>query len=175
MAQPVPLSNQEWGGRIITLEVQLEFYYDDYSTPFTDRVIYQTQLDVRDYVTTGGGVERILTIDNERVVCAGSETCFTAHLTLTPPQYWRLITTLEPLNGYYSTVKENEVYAPGILPQQVNVAVVSQDTDYAGGDAGFCIDTGVLLVGVTYKVSALAKYMEPGKTFVDSSFDDSFN
>jgi hypothetical protein len=173
VVQPLPLANQNWGGRNLTCEIQLEFYYDDYVTPFTDRVIYRTYLKPKAYVTSP------LSIDAKSVVCSGLTKCYKPTLdgSITDPENYRLIVTLEPLNGLSTTLGENEEYAQGILPQLDISAVVSQDVPYAAGTglANFCIDTGMLNSGFTYKVVALAKFIQPGKTFKDSSFNKSYN
>lgn len=179
--QPLALENQNWGGRTLIVRITLELYYHDAPTPFTDLVQFDSQLQPRDYTTVSlhlYGSEGD-DLGNPAPACQGEKACFISLLNVYDPSVYRLIATIEPMNGNSATVEEAEAYTTGSLPQETTLKITDEDTDYTlhGHNiyATFCVDTSLLNIGTQYKVSALAKQYQPPKTFKDSTFDSSFN
>ena len=161
-------SNQYWGGKTLTLSWKLFFTYDDYNSPFTDEVIFNQQIRVKDYSDltishlNSGRTEYDEVVD----FCQGEEPCFGSIIdgSLTDR---KLIVNITPKDGNINTLNEAEAWEGNQLNQLTTDEITDEDEDYitesANKVATFCIDTSKLSVN-SYHVSALAK------KFVDTGY-----
>jgi hypothetical protein len=155
VAQPVPLSTQDWGARTFFVEAIFDLYYHDAPTPFTDRLVVENKLHVNDYYNL---VEFTLTPDAVEA-CTTDDVCFEATFAGAVTEEYKLITTLELAPGQVALIGENDTYTYGMLPQLTVPAFFNQEEDFGTTDAmiaKFCIDCDVLSPG-TYKIAAIAK------------------
>jgi hypothetical protein len=77
-----------------------------------------------------------------------------------PPVQYHLVTTIEPDPGSITTIKENEVFSPVILPQQTTPLIYNQEDRYnatLANNAKFCVDVASLTL-TDYKITAFAKH-----------------
>ena len=146
--------------RKIKIKWTLNFYYDNYSTPFTDEINIFQELKVNDY-----GVLNVRHWDEDKSkfdevsdFCQGTSPCFAA----TIPNYadMKLIVNITPNLSTINNLEESEVWVGGELTQLTTNKVTDQDEDYytngASKFADFCIDTSKLLIS-SYQISAIAK------------------
>jgi len=162
------LGTQYWGGKTLTVRWSFYFTYDDYNSPFTDEVVFNQQIRVKDYsgVTVSHLNSGRTEYDSVVDFCQGEEPCFGSIIggALTDR---KLIVNVTPKDGNINTLNEAEVWAGNQLEQLTTDEVTSEDEDYItdGGNkvAEFCIDTSKLSVN-SYQVSALAK------KFVDTGY-----
>lgn len=155
VAQPVPLSTQDWGARTFFVEAIFDLYYHDAPTPFTDRLVVENKLSVRDYYNA---FEFTITPDNADA-CTTDDVCFEAFFGGAASEQYKLITTLELAPGQVSLIGENDTYTYGMLPQLTHPAFFDQEENFGDSEsriAKFCIDCDVLTPG-TYKIAAIAK------------------
>lgn len=159
------LSNQYWGGRSFFIEWSLNYYYDDYVTPFSDEIVIQQQMTVRDYSSCVNIYAQNPPDEDKEFWCPEDTMCLRSEFNPAcsggaPMALYHLVTTLEPNPGSILTIKENEVFTPLILPQQTNPLILSQEDAYSStlaSNAKFCIDVANLLL-TDYKVTAFAKH-----------------
>lgn len=157
-----PISNQYWGGRTFIVEWKLVFYYDDYITPFTDEVVINQQITVKDYVSCLSIHAQNAPDEDNEFWCPEDTMCLRAEFLClggAPTSNYQLITTIEPDPGSISTIQENESFAPFILPQQTTPLILSQENFFdttLAQNAKFCVDVASLLL-TDYKISAIAK------------------
>jgi hypothetical protein len=133
---------QYWGGaangtKDLFIKWRLEFYYYDWSTPFTDLVSYLQKLHVRGYN------DHLLFSDLPDTVCSGSTQCFTVNTDLMTPETYKQINTIEPLPKT-GVITEDEPTAPDLLPQLTDSSLTGQDPDFTAGSANFCVDSDEL-------------------------------
>ena len=154
-----PTSNQYWGGRNLKIKTQLEFYYDDYSIPFSDIIEYIQLITVKDYEFS----DLFIQTESEQSVpgyyCTDENPCLEAVLGLASPSDYKLITTVEPSPGAVGSIEENEIFV-GILPQLTSAKIASQENNYSDTEATkgkFCLEASAFLLSLPYKISALAK------------------
>lgn len=159
-----PTSNQNWAGRTLKVRFMLDLYYDDYSSPFTDRIVFTQTLRPKDYEE--GQTLQILK-DDEKEAPSASEffcddeiTCFAAKTNLTNPSQYRLMTTVEKSPGSAFTVEENETWAGSQLAQLTTDKFASQESLFSQTEATcakFCTDNVEFDKSIQYKISAIAK------------------
>lgn len=161
---PVPTANQNWGGRELKVRFSLELYYDDYSTPFTDNLIFIQTIRPKGYTSD---VEIFKedgeTIGNAEYFCADEESCFKAKLNVASPEEYKLITTVEKAPGASGTIAENEVWT-GVLTQLTSDKFASQEESFSETEADyskFCLDNEKFVLNLDYKISAIAKRVAP--------------
>lgn len=159
-----PLSNQYWGGRSFVIEWGLTYYYDDYITPFTDEIVIQQQIIVRDYSSCVQIYAQNSPDENNEFWCPEDTMCLRSEFDLAcsggePAANYELITTIEPDPGSITTIQEHEAFVPLILPQQTSALITSQEVTYSTtllNNAKFCVDVANLLL-TDYKITAIAK------------------
>ena len=157
------LSNQYWGGRSFFIEWSLNYYYDDYITPFTDEVIIQQQMTVKDYSSCVQIHAQNPPDEDKAFWCPEDIMCLRSEFTCgggVPPVQYHLVTTIEPDPGSITTIKENEVFSPVILPQQTTPLIYNQEDRYnatLANNAKFCVDVASLTL-TDYKITAFAKH-----------------
>lgn len=164
------LKNQYWGGKTLKIKWNLQFTYDDYSTPFSEDIIIEQQIRVKDYgdmsvMLYDEAGEEFLDAGN---VCNDGEICFAGVLddgTLTDR---KLMVNIFPEQSSVNVVEEAEVWEGNQLPQLTTPKIVNEDEDYSviltEKAAKFCVDGNELIVNSQYQISALAK------KFVDTGF-----
>lgn len=158
-------ANQDWGGRDLFIKYSLELFYDDYSTPFSDTIIFEQKIYPKTY-----GDEIVIRELPDKVIydttyfCSGDDmVCLVAILTgVDNPEDYNLITTFEPLPGNSNTLDENEewVGADSTLPQLQSVKILTSQTSFSetlAGKAYFCIIPTKFFINLPYKISAIAK------------------
>lgn len=157
------LSNQYWGGRTFVVEWDLNFYYDDYVTPFTDHIVIKQQIEVRDYVSCLQIHAQNAPDENLEFWCPEDTMCLRAEFLClgggVSTAGYQLMTTIEPDPGSITTIQENESFVPLILPQQTTPLILSQENFFDTtllNNAKFCVDVAALSL-VNYKISAIAK------------------
>lgn len=162
-----PLDNQYWGGKNFTVEWKLTFFYDDYFAPFTDEIIYNQEIRVRDY----GGVQLFLQGDDPEAVnvCNGENMCFDALYNridpIEDPYVYALIANIEPSPGNITTIEEAEAWVGNELPQLTTPKIYDEEVLYGDTQtdvAKFCVDTTKLTLNLPYKITALAKRFDEG-------------
>lgn len=159
------LSNQYWGGKDFVIEWKLTFVYDDYSVPFTDEIVINQQMIVRDYSSCVNIYAQNAPDESNEFWCPEDTMCLRSEFNPAcsggePMASFHLITTLEPNPGSITTIKENETFVPLILAQQTNPLILSQEDAYSttlSNNAKFCIDVANLTL-TDYKVTAFAKH-----------------
>lgn len=156
-----PTSNMFWGGRTINIKWGFKFYYDDYATPFSDTLYIRQMIRPKTYesgsykIQTDGGLAQG---EREPDFYCMDDTCFEA--VVSPNDGYKLITTIEPDPGSILGIEEHEVWAPGIMTQQTNDKILSQEENFGETEtnkANFCLSSSHLLVNLPYKISAIAK------------------
>jgi len=143
------IGNQYWGGKQLSIRWSLVFYYNDFPTPFTDTLYFTQTLNVRDYSN-----DVTITNFDKTVFCNTGSFCLEAAIVFASPSNYRLIATRQQSSGL---LVEAESFAPDNLGQQTDLSIPSMDINYGTGAAQFCMDGSQLLVGNTYKLSAMAK------------------
>jgi len=147
----------------------LFFTYDDYNTPFTDEVVFNQQIRVKDYGSVtikhyDGGARS--GFDEVVDFCKGETPCFASEVgsVLTDR---KLIVNIVPENAGINALDEAESWAGSQLEQLTTDSITNEDEDYVTSGivirADFCIDTSKLSVN-SYQVSAMSK------KFVDTGY-----
>ncbi len=158
-----PTSNQDWAGRVLTVEWKFTYNYDDYFVPFTDTVFFKQIIRPKDYEFVNLKIENQETEDeNDDFTCIQDETlCLQARLNSGGDENeYSLITTIEKSPGSIATIEENEEWVGDVLPQLDSDKFVNQEADFEETTANlakFCIDLSKVNTNVTYKISAIAK------------------
>lgn len=159
-----PNSNQNWANRVLIIKYSLELFYDDYSTPFSDTIIFEQVLEPKGY-----GLEiSIVEFPNKEIYstsyfCSTTPSvCLEAKLSVSNPEDYDLIVTLEPDPGNSNTIEENEEWlgANSTLPQLQSAKILTSETFFSqtiSGAAIFCIIPSKFLLNLPYKISAIAK------------------
>jgi len=164
-----PQSDQYWGGKTLAVSWKLFFTYDDYNTPFTDEVVFNQQIRVKDYGSVtikhyDGGARS--GFDEVVYFCKGETPCFASEVgsVLTDR---KLIVNIVPENAGINALDEAESWAGSQLEQLTTDSITNEDEDYVTSGivirADFCIDTSKLSVN-SYQVSAMSK------KFVDTGY-----
>lgn len=158
-------SDQYWGGRNLKVKTTFSLYYDDYSIPFTDEIVFVQQLTVSDYRNTVKIYEsgKDSEIDDENYYCAEDSNCFKAGFTTSGATDYRLIMTVEKEPGSIASIEENEEL-PGVLTQMDSDKFLSQETTFGQttlNRASFCIDGTKFVYNNFYKLTAIAKKENP--------------
>jgi hypothetical protein len=163
-----PQSDQYWGGKTLAVRWSLFFTYDDYNSPFTDEVIFNQQIRVKDYsnisikhinTSPRGGYDEVVDF------CQGEAPCFTSEINSALSDR-KLIVNIVPDGASVNVLNEAEAWVGNQLTQSTTPSITNEDEDYVIGgavtNADFCIDTSKLSVN-SYQVSALAKkYVDAG-------------
>ncbi len=156
----LPLTNQDWGGKTLKIQMTLSFFYDDIPSPFTDNVVMTQQIRVKDY---GEMAVKHITgeeLDDTENVCLDDEVCYVGLLD-DDLSNRKLIVNIIPNDTVITNTQEAEVWVGDQLPQLTTPKIIEEEEDYTdqfGGKAAkFCIDTTQLILGASYKISALAK------------------
>lgn len=148
--------NQYWGGKDLFIKWTLYFYYNDFPTPFIDKLEFVQKLHVQDY-TENVLIEQ----QSDKVfVCPGDSVCYLASILYSSPEEYFLINTVEPVDSSGNgtgQILEAEAWVPAQLEQQETDIFFDQDEKYVGGDAEFCFDPETLTPGQEYKITAMAK------------------
>jgi len=165
-------AKQYWGGKTLIVSWRLFFTYDDYNSPFTDEVVFNQQIRVKDYsgLTIGHLNSGRSEYDSVVDFCQGEEPCFGSIINgaLTDR---KLIVNITPKDGNINTLNEAESWSGNQLEQLTTDEVTNEDEDYitesSNKVAQFCVDTSKLSVN-SYQVSALAKkYVDTGYRFTE--------
>jgi hypothetical protein len=146
------LGNQYWGGKKIFIKWSLIFYYFDWPQPFMDRLNIMQDITVRDYA----GTVSIVPQGGNSFYCTEQPFCFEASIILANPQNYYLVNTSE-IKQSGGNITESENFVPKKLAQQTSSIFSSQQADYTGGDAVFCINPSTFFINQTYKFAAMAK------------------
>lgn len=157
-----PTANQNWAGRDLRISIDYEFFYDDYSTPFTDIVKFIQKIHPKDYDNT----LQILnsndsTITESQFICSPLEKCYKAKLDIVAGDDYNLITNGELAPGSISIIEENEEWT-GILPQLDSNKFTNQEDEFGSTDtkvAKFCLDSSNFSLNSSNKITAIAKKM----------------
>lgn len=158
-----PSSNQNWATRTIKIRTRLELFYDDYSTPFTDELVFMQSIRPKTYETQGLRIFEVVdgvqqSISSTGYYCPEDTNCFRAILT-SGSEDFKLLTTIEKSPGTITTIEENEEML-GILAQSDTNKFTDQDLYF--GEAGtlkadWCIDGTKFVYDNFYKMCAIAK------------------
>lgn len=146
--------NQYWGGKQLYIRWRLQFYYTDWATPFIDYLDIIQQLYVRDYSED----VQLDEVSPSSFLCPGQSYCIDASIAYGTPGNYKLINTFELIDGP-GLVTESEAFVTGLLDQEQSDVFGSQDSDFTGGDARFCLDASELLLNQSYKFTAIAKHL----------------
>lgn len=161
------LATQYWGAKTLKVKWTLTFFYDNYSAPFSEDVVIEQQIRVKDYgdmsvMLYDEAGEEFLDAGN---VCDDGEICFAGILdddTLTDR---KLMVNIFPNQSSVNVVEEAEVWVGDQLPQLTTPKIVNEDEDYSTilteKAAKFCVDGNELIVNSQYQISALAKKVNP--------------
>lgn len=148
--------NQYWGGKDIFIDWTVFFYYNDFPTPFIDKLVFTQKLHVENYSESV-----MITQQADKVfVCPGETVCYDASILYASPEEYFLINTLEPVDSSGNgngLITEGEEFVPAVLAQQTTPVFFDQDEKYVGGDAQFCFNPATLIPGQEYKLTAMAK------------------
>lgn len=146
-----PIDTQYWGGKSFFIKWRLNFIYKNvFRTTFTESLDIIQKMVVKDYDTT-------ITVTNDYeldFVCPDETLCFDAAIALINPENYKLINIFELSPGQ---LYEEENWVPAILGQELSPYFNTQDADYTGGDAHFCLDPSTLNPNQSYNFSTLAK------------------
>lgn len=160
-----PTSNQFWGGKVLKVKFSMELFYDDYSTPFTDKLVFIQTIRPKTYdpisveILKEDGEE----IGNAEYFCSDVESCFKAKLNQPNAEEYKLITTTELAPGSIASIEENEVFV-GILGQSTTSKIASQEESFSQTEidhAKFCYNNSQFSLDLPYKISAIAKKIPP--------------
>jgi len=167
-----PTSTMNWAGRTIRLEWNLVFFYDDYTTPFSDTIKYTQIVRPKDYEIDSfyiqekdsdfsGKGDAIEWPDFE---CTEDGMCYQARITNDSSGY-KLITIIESNPGNATvTLEEREEWVPDVLPQLTTNKYYNQESDFGQTTADvakFCVDASKISLNLPYKISAIAKQVIP--------------
>lgn len=148
--QALAIDNQYWGGKTFFIKWRLNFLYHDWQKVFSESLDVIQKMVVKDYSND-------ITVDNDfelDFVCPDETLCFDASIGFPNPEDYKLINIFELSPGQ---LYEEENWIPAILGQLSSIYFNTQDADYTGGDAHFCIDPSTLNINQNYKFSTLAK------------------
>lgn len=148
--QFLPIDNQYWGGKSFFIKWRLNFNYYDFRQPFTESLDIIQKMVVKDYDTN---ITVTPTVDQD-FVCPEEVLCYDGSILFSDPEDYKLINIFELSPGQ---LYEEENWVPAILPQLSSIYFNTQDADYTGGDAHFCIDPSTLNVNQSYNFSTIAK------------------
>lgn len=169
------MTNQYWGGRTLKIRWTLTFFYDNYSTPFTEEIVFNQQIRVKDYgeMAVRGYDPELNDFDINDYICDDETLCFLGVLQNPSLPDRKLITNIYPKGSGVASIEEAEVWVGNELPQLTTNKITDQDEDYSliasETAAKFCIDGTKLLVNSYYVISALAKkYYESKKRIIES-------
>lgn len=159
-----PNSNQNWANRLLRIKFSLELFYDDYSTPFSDTIIFEQLLFPKSYGPEISIVELPnKEINSETYYCSKTPSvCLEAKLSVPNPEDYNLIVTLEPDPGKSNTIEENEEWlgSNSTLPQLQSAKILTSEISFSQtilGASIFCIIPSKFLLNLPYKISAIAK------------------
>jgi hypothetical protein len=167
VALPLPTGDQNWAGKVLTVEWAFHFVYDDWTSPFEDVVRFRQKIRPADYIDDGTFyIDYIYPshdINSEFICIDGGgndlgEICLAAlHLAASENQY-NLIVNIEPVQGNAYTLEEAEAYTDQ-MPQLTTNKITNEGTLYimAATEGDFCVDMTKLTPNTTYKISALRK------------------
>ncbi len=151
-------TNQDWGGKQLYVEWQLEMYYNDLPVAFQDDIVYTQRLFVKDY-------DPALTIttedpdkEDDLFFCSDEKMCYIA--TYAAGGTLKLVNNIEIAPGSILTIEEAESWVPSILPQLTTPKIVDQDATFGldnPDEAKFCVEGSELIEGSVYKLTAIAK------------------
>lgn len=159
-----PQTNQYWGGKSLFCEWEFEFYYDDYTTPFTDKVVTSQIIVVNDYSPCVQIGAQNPPDDSNEFWCPEDNMCLKARLAPSclggvPASNYYLITNIDFNPGSDLTIEETEMFATQMTQLQ-SPKILSQETAFSDTEtnyAKFCVDVTQLTIGSDYKISAIAK------------------
>lgn len=170
------MTNQYWGGRTLTIRWTLTFFYDNYSTPFSEEIVFNQQIRVKDYgqMAVRGYDPELNDFDINDYICDNETLCFLGVLQNPSLEDRKLITNIYPKGSGVSSIEEAEVWVGNQLPQITTNKITDQDEDFSviasETAAKFCVDGTKLLVNSYYVISALAKkYNDTGKRITELS------
>jgi hypothetical protein len=155
-------TNQDWGGKTLTIEWELTFFYDTLITPFTDIVRYDQQIFVRDYSPLVEIHTQDPDQDDLNYLCSNENICLYAQFVEPPGDNYKLITFIDNNPGSILTIEENEVWSPAEFGPLVSNKFASQEENFGDSTANqakFCLVSSLLTDNVTYKVSTIAKFI----------------
>ncbi len=170
------LGTQYWGGKDLTVKWTLSFTYDDYVTPFSEDVVINQYMRVKDYgemVVTGFN-EADDDYEDTDSLCADEQKCFAGILQNPSLEDRKLIANIYPENSNVSAVEENENWYGNQLPQlntdKIPIAYEDYQELFSETAARFCLDGTKLLVNSQYTISALAKkFVDTGRRITELS------
>ncbi len=159
-----PASNQNWATRTLKVRTKLELFYDDFSTPFVDELVFTQTIKPKDYAQQGLTIYAIVGGKDQAIAstdyfCPEDENCFNAVYSSGSYADYRLITTIERDPGTITTIEENEELT-GVLTQSDTNKFINQEVSYGQTTAlkaKFCIDGTKFIYDTFYKMSAMAK------------------
>ena len=161
-----PTTDQNWATKTLYVKTSLKLFYDDYSAPFTDEVVFTQTIRPKDYIS---GTFDILVSGSQAkpaltdYYCSDEEVCLDARLTTGSYALFRLLTTIEQEPGNIASIEEEESLS-GVLPQLDTLKFINQESAFGetvANRAKFCIEPTELVYNKFYKVCAIAKKLIP--------------
>lgn len=157
------MSNQYWGGKTLKIRWTLTFFYDNYSAPFSEDIVWDQQIRVKDY-----GEMNVRNYDQEindysdiEYTCNDAIICYAGILQNPSLLDRKLIVNIFPKDSSVNNVEEAEVWVGSQLPQLTTDKIVNEEEDFhvvaSETAAIFCVDGSKLSVNSQYQISAISK------------------
>jgi hypothetical protein len=159
------LMSQYWGGHNLTVEWQLEFFYDNIDSPFTDIVVHRQTIRVKDYLTDIQITAQTAEDEAKDSRCLTDDLKYQTEYTPPTAEEYRVVNNIEVNPGSISTIEEADSWTSPTLTQKTTTKIPIASQEYYIGQT--VVDKQLFdiaeaqLAQNTYRISSVVKRIIP--------------